>query len=71
MGARLRSPSAPRALKGMLGPIHLPCPRCGDLYDARMDFLVVCPICKQQGSTACCNPHGEACICADCERKKS
>jgi hypothetical protein len=71
MSARLRPRRQHHRLtRGMFGPLMLPCPKCGDLYDARKNSVEICPICKTAGSTACCNPHGAECICADCERKK-
>lgn len=71
MSAMLRSPRQPaRAARGMTGPMLIPCPKCCDLFDARAHTIEICPICKTTGSTACCNPNGAECICADCERKK-
>jgi hypothetical protein len=71
MGMRVRSSVFQRPLRGLRGPMLIPCPKCGDIFDARAHTIETCPICKTAGSTACCNPHGAECIFAECERKKS
>jgi uncharacterized C2H2 Zn-finger protein len=60
---RGKKPSA----KAATGPKFEPCPKCGQLFDARGEQVVSCPRCGKEGSTACCNPAGVGCICIACE----
>ena len=43
------------------------CPKCGGPHNDATDQIVSCPECQADGSTACCNPGGVNCLCADCE----
>ena len=46
------------------------CPKCGQTFDQAEHQVIECPRCRVEGSTACCNPGGRNCICADCEEKE-
>ena len=73
MSAKRRSVRQPgkRAVRGLTGPVLVPCPKCAALYDARNDVLETCPRCGELGSTACCNTAGKGCICIRCEEAQS
>jgi hypothetical protein len=43
------------------------CPKCGEEYDPKQDQIVMCPRCGNEGSTKCCNPAGQRCLCLECE----
>lgn len=46
------------------------CPKCGKEFDPKEDAIHECPGCGIEGSTACCNPGGSNCLCADCESEE-
>ena len=43
------------------------CPKCGEPFDPAKDEVVECPKCGIEGSTKCCNPGGQNCLCTECE----
>lgn len=43
------------------------CPKCGQPFDPTEHGIYECPRCCAPGSTACCNPGGNNCLCVDCE----
>lgn len=43
------------------------CPKCGQEFDPREASIYECPRCGQEGSSACCNPGGNNCLCMNCE----
>lgn len=43
------------------------CPKCGQSYETEKHAVYECPSCGVSGSTACCNPGGNNCLCAECE----
>jgi hypothetical protein len=45
------------------------CPKCGEKFDPSEHSIYECPRCNLPGSTACCNPGGNHCICAQCEEE--
>ena len=45
------------------------CPACGEEYDPKDYEVVECPRCGKSGSTKCCCPGGNGCICVECEER--
>ncbi|MCX6901710.1 MAG: hypothetical protein NT105_23775 [Verrucomicrobia bacterium] len=45
------------------------CPKCGMTFDPAIHAVYECPRCNLPGSTACCNPGGNNCICQQCEEE--
>ena len=45
------------------------CPKCGQPFDPKEDQVVECPRCHIEGSTKCCNPAGQNCVCTECEER--
>jgi hypothetical protein len=45
------------------------CPKCGQPFDPNEDQVVECPRCHIEGSTKCCNPAGQNCVCTECEER--
>jgi hypothetical protein len=43
------------------------CPKYGEKYNPEEHSVYVCPKCETEGSSACCNPGGNNCLCASCE----
>ena len=43
------------------------CPKCGQPFDPKVDQVIECPRCGQEGATRCCNPGGRNCLCLECE----
>lgn len=45
------------------------CPKCGESYDPVKYGEYECPKCGVVGSSKCCNPGGNNCLCAECEEE--
>lgn len=43
------------------------CPKCGMSFDPKEWSIHECPRCGCEGSSKCCNPGGNNCICIECE----
>lgn len=48
---------------------HSNCPKCGAPFDRSEHCIYECPRCHIPGSTACCNPGGNNCLCIECEER--
>jgi len=47
------------------------CPLCHTPFNPKDDQLVTCYSCMETGSTACCMPGGNGCLCEECEAEEN